>query len=158
MIDALHFVAGMQAVPRGRLVSIDDGSLGDAGADERQRGGLAIEHARQRIPAALADHDNATALAGLVLGKATVAAILTAVCRLHVTPKIAAVDFGGLAFAADRAALQFFCHRLAELVRENECGLVRRAEIARKREHRFPLYLIVEDRDGREVAAEWQLV
>ena len=34
VIDPLHFELAVQAIPRCRFVGIDDGSLGDAGADE----------------------------------------------------------------------------------------------------------------------------
>ena len=54
---------------------------------------LTLEHARQRIAAALADHHDNLALARLVFGKATVEAIFTLVGRLDVAAEIAAVDF-----------------------------------------------------------------
>lgn len=34
VIDALHFVGGVQRIPRATFVRIDDRSLGDARADE----------------------------------------------------------------------------------------------------------------------------
>jgi len=34
VIDALHFVLGMQRIPRAAFVRIDNRALGDAGADE----------------------------------------------------------------------------------------------------------------------------
>ena len=61
------------------------------------------EHARQRLAAALADHDDDLALARLVLPQPTIPAVLAAVRGLDVAAEIAAVDLGALAWTADRA-------------------------------------------------------
>src|SRR5271166_5797004 len=105
-----------------------------------------------------ASDDDDLALAALVAAKTTVAAALTKIGGLDIAAEIVAVDLRDLAFAADCAALHFLRHRFAELVAENECGLVRRTKIAREGERRFAFDLVAEDRDGREIGAERELM
>ena len=78
--------------------------------------------------------------------------------RLHVAAEIAAVDFNFLAGAADDTAFHFFGHRLAQLVQQNEGGLVGRAKIAGHGESALALHLIGEDGDSGEIDAQRQLV
>ena len=141
-----------------RFVGVQHGALGDAALDPRQRLAFRLEHARQRLAAALADHDHDLALAGLVSAQAAVNAVLLQVGGLHVAAEVGAIDFGLGAVVADLAALHFLGHGFAQLVREHEGRLVGQAEIAAQRQHRLALDLVAEDRDGREIAAQRQLV
>ena len=90
--------------------------------------------------------------------KAAVAAVLFEVRGLDVAAEIAAIDFRNLAFAADHAVLELARHRLAELVQEHEGALVGQAQIAGDRQRGLALDLVAEDRDGREIHAQRQLV
>jgi hypothetical protein len=76
MLDAAHLEAGMQIVPAGRLVGVDDSTLGDASANERQSLSLGAEHGRDRVAAALANDDDGLALARPIAGKTAVATVL----------------------------------------------------------------------------------
>ena len=97
-------------------------------------------------------------LPDLVFEQAAITAVLFQVGGLHVAAEIAAIDLRHLALAADHAALQFRRHRFAELVQQHEGALVGDAQIARERQRRLALDLVAEDRDGREIAAQRQLV
>ena len=122
------------------------------------RGGFRLEHGRQAVAAVLADHDDDLALAGLVFGQAAVTAVLAQVGGLHVAAEIGAIDCGLLALAADLAAAHLGGHRLAHLVAENERRLVGQAKVAAHGEHALALHFVAEDRDGREVHAQRELV
>jgi hypothetical protein len=56
VIDSFHFKALVKSTPLGGFVSMNDRSLGNAGADES--GGLALsaKHGRNRIAAAFANY------------------------------------------------------------------------------------------------------
>ena len=97
----LHLEARVQIVPGRRFVGVQHGALGDAVPDPGQRGALGLEHARQRLAAALADHDDDLALAGLVLGQAAVDAVLGQVGGPHVAAEVGAIDLGLGAVVAD---------------------------------------------------------
>ena len=59
MIDALHFKAAMQIIPRRRFIGVQDRSLRDARLDPTDRRAFRSEHAGKRFAAMLADdHDN----------------------------------------------------------------------------------------------------
>ena len=116
------------------------------------------EHGRERVAAALADDDDDLALAVLIASEAAVPAILFQIGGLHVAAEIAAIDFRDLAFAAEHAALHFGGHRFAHLVQQHESGLVGDAQIAAHGERRLAFHLVAEDRDGREIGAQRQLV
>ena len=78
MVDPVQFELGVQIIPCRRFVGIQRGFRRDVGADEVQGFRFAAEHAGQRLAAALADHDNDLALAGLVLPQPPIAAVLAA--------------------------------------------------------------------------------
>jgi hypothetical protein len=120
---------------------------------------LGREHAGQRLAvrAALADHHDDLALASLVLPQPTIPAILATVRRAHIAAEIAAIHFRPLANTADRGLPHFRCQRLAQLVRQNERGLVGRAEIAAERQHALAFDLVDEDRDCHQVRPQRQL-
>lgn len=158
VVDPLHLKAGLQGVPRRRLVSVDDGAGLHAILDEGQGGALGAEHGGDRLAAALADDDDALALAGLVLREAPVAAVLLVVGGLGVAAEVPAIDLDGLAFTADRAALQLDGHGLAQLVQQHEGALVGDAEIARESERGLALHLVHEHGNGGQVGPQRQLV
>jgi len=158
VIDPLHLESGMQGIPARRFVGMDDGALGDAGLDEAECRALGTEHGRDGMAVALADDDDGLALAGLIGGEAAVAAALGVIRGLAVAAEIGSVDFGLFALSADHAALQLLRHGLAELVSQDESALVRHPEIAGERQGSLALHLVAEDRDGREIGAQRQLV
>jgi hypothetical protein len=88
------------------------------------------EHRRKRAAIAFADNHDCLSLAGLVAGKTAIAAVFNMIGRLHVTAKIAAIDFRNYAFASKLAALHFFGHGLAKLMEQHESGLVGQTEVA----------------------------
>ena len=119
---------------------------------------FALEHGRDALPPRSRTITTTLRLPDWLRRKATVAAILAMVGGLHVAAEISAIDLGDLAFAADHAALQFLGHRLAQLVQQHERALVGHVQIAGERQRRLALDLVAEDRDGREIAAQRQLV
>lgn len=133
-------------------------ALGDTGADERSGSAFRMEHCRDRVTAALADDHNNLALAGLIAKQATVAAVFLHVGGLGIAAEIAAIDFNRLSFTADNAALHFLCHGFAQLVQQDECRLVRRAQVAAEGERALALHLVAEHGNGRQIAAQGQLV
>ena len=62
--------------------------------------GLPVSWQRKHI------FDDALALAGLVDGQSTVAAVLFQVRGIHIAAEVTAIDFSNLAFAADHSILQ----------------------------------------------------
>jgi hypothetical protein len=54
VIDALHFILGVQRIPRATFVSVDNRSLGDARAYEGKGLPFGAEHGRERAAIALA--------------------------------------------------------------------------------------------------------
>ena len=66
VVDALHFEAAIQAVPRASFVSVDGSPLGDASANERDRLRFTLEDGRDRVAVTLANDDDDFALAILV--------------------------------------------------------------------------------------------
>lgn len=80
----------------------------------------------------LTHHDHDLALTSLVPREAAIDAVLAAVGRLDVATEIAAIDLDCLALAAELPSIQFQCHRLAQLVRQNERRLVLAVRITGK--------------------------
>jgi hypothetical protein len=78
--------------------------------------------------------------------------------RLHVSAKIAAIDFRDNAIASKLATFHFFGHGLAQFVKQHEGGLIGQAEVARDCQCALALHFIAEDRDGREIATQRELV
>jgi uncharacterized protein DUF6471 len=89
---------------------------------------LGAEHRRERVAAALTHDNYALALSGLIVGKSPVAPVLSIIGGLHVAAEISAIDFGFLAFTADRAALHLLPHAFTQFVQQNPCA---KAEIKR---------------------------
>ena len=82
-----------------------------------------LEHARQRLAAALADHDHDLALAWTGSCEAAINAVLLQIGGAYIAAEVGAVDFGLGAVVANLAALHFFGHRLTQLVSEHEADL-----------------------------------
>jgi hypothetical protein len=93
-----------------------------------------------------------------VAGQATIFAVLNEIGGTDVAAKICAVHLCLGAIITDDAAFHLLGHRLAQFVGENEARFVRQPEIARHRQHALTFHLVAEDGDGREVAAQGQLV
>src|ERR1700728_1247023 len=89
-----------------------------------------IENCRDGIASTFPDNDDNLALAVLVPGEAAVYSSYFLISRFDVPAEIAPIHLSLFAFAADNAALHFLSHRFAELVQEDECGLVGQAQIA----------------------------
>jgi hypothetical protein len=69
MIDAVHLIAGMQPIPRGSFVSVDNGPRRHMRADGRDCCGFARGDRRVRVATALPSYNNGLALACLLLGQ-----------------------------------------------------------------------------------------
>lgn len=80
------------------------------------------------------------------------------VCRFDVSAKIAAVDLGALAWAADFGLADFRRHRFPDFVRQNKARFVLHAEVAGEGQHRLALDFIREDRDRHQVSPQRQLM
>ena len=91
-------------------------------------------------------------------GQATIHPVLLEIGGAHVTAQVATVNASLVVIVANDAAFHFFGHRLAHFVAENESGLVRQAKIAAHRQHALALHFVAEHGDGREIAAQGQLV
>ena len=135
---------------------MNDGSLGDPSADERNGGVLGGEHLGQRAAVAFAHHDDDLALSRLVLGEPAVNPISRQVFRSDMAPEIGAVDFGDLSLAADRQSAQRRGHRFAQLVRQNERRFILNAQIPRQGEHALALHLVAEHHDRQEIGLQGQ--
>ena len=158
VVDPGNLIILMQIVPRSGFIGLELRAMGDAGLDEGRSVAFSLEDGRNRIAVALADDNDALALAVLVDRKAAVAAVLLEIGGLHIAAEITAIHFRCLAFAADHAVLELAGHCLAKLVQEHEGALVSQAQIAGDRQRGLALHFVAEDRDGREVHAERQLV
>jgi hypothetical protein len=75
-----------------------------------------------------------------------------------VSADVTAVDLDVPPGAAQPQVLDFRGHRLADLVRQDEGGLVLDVEITRQRQGRLALDLVAEDHDRRQIVADLQLV
>ena len=99
---------------------------------------------------ALAQGDHDAALAGLVLAQAAVLAVFLAVLRADVTAEIGAVDLD--VAVQDVAGLDLLRHRLAQLVGQDEGGLVLAIQIAAELHHADALGGVHDDADrGQQV-------
>lgn len=136
------------------LVGVD-GAAGRNGAgngDDRSIFGL--EHERQRATTALAHDDNHAALAGLVLRKATVAAIDLVVRRAHVTTEVCTVNFH---VARHGLAVRFRGQRFADFVSHDERRLVLAIQIPAQLQSAMALRAVHENGDCQKVVADRKL-
>lgn len=154
VVRAMGLEALVEPIPALGLVGVDDAASLDAGLNGRDRLGFGAEGEREGLALALADDDDDPALAGLVLGKATVATI-----RLHVLGADVAAEVG--AVHLDRARHGGVCglggDGLAELMRHHERRPVLAVEVAGELEGGMTLGAVGEDRDGKEMVADRKL-
>ena len=75
MIDAAHFIVGMQRIPASRFIGMNNRAERHVPADRRDGIAFLAEHERQRAALALAHDDNDLALAGLFLRGAAIDAL-----------------------------------------------------------------------------------
>ena len=158
MVDPLHAVAGIEVIPGLRLIGHQLGAGSQAVADEGRGLAFRAEYCRKGVAIPLTDDDHALPLAVLVLGQPPIPAVLAMIGGLLIAAEIAAIDLCHLADAADHPALQLGCHRLAQLMSENEGRLVLNAEITAQRQRALALHLIDEDGDARQVVPQAHLV
>src|SRR3984885_5585555 len=144
MVDPLHRKAGVQLVPGGALVGMQRGALGDALADRRHGRGLGGRHLNQGAPRAFAHHNDDLALARAVLAEPAVEPIGRPVLRSDVAAEIGTVALGPPPLAADAQRFHAGRHGLAQLVRQDERGLVLDVEFAAERQHALALDFVAE--------------
>ena len=103
-----------------------------------------LEHERKDLPAALTSDHNHLSLAGLVDRKATVAAVLFVIGRLHVAAEVCAIngDFAGYCSVGLLSGEGF-----ADFLREHECRLVLDVKIAAELQCAMALRAVHEDGD-----------
>src|SRR5579859_767130 len=148
--DRRHLIVGVV------LVGHDQVRMSRVALKQRHDDGRVLRFRDRRDDAAvaLADGDDALALAGLVLAKAPVDAVLGPVLWTDVAADIHAVDLDG-AFQHQRGALGG--DRLTELHQVGPSGLVLDAQLASDLEGSLALHGMGRERDGRQQQAEPQL-
>lgn len=144
----------MQLVPMGGFIGMDHRAGRHALGDGFNGLAFRLEHERERPTATLAHDDHDAALAGLVLGKATVNAVLDIVRGADMTTEIGAIN---LDRAGDGHVLHFGRHGFTELVSQDEGSLVLHIQIAGELQGTMALGAVDEDRDGEEVVADREL-
>lgn len=154
MIDAAHFVMVVQTIPCHRFVGMDDRAGLNALHHFRDSGALRLRNMRNRAALALAHDNDALALAGLIFREATVLAVLFVIGGFDVTTEIRAVDFDR---ARQRCIGNFGCHRLAELVLQDERRPILHVEIARELERAMTLRAVRENGNRGEHVLERKL-
>ena len=128
----------------GRILAGKHGGQGAAQAGAGQR--------------ALPDHHDDLAPAAPVLRQTPVLAVGLPVRGPDVAADVTAVDLDMPPGAAQPQVLDLRGHRFADLVGQDEGGLVLDVEIARQRQGRLALDLVAEDHDRRQIVADLQLV
>lgn len=121
VVDATGLERGMETIPALGFVSVNDAAGGHALNDGGDRLGLGAEGEGEGLTLGLADHDDDAALAGLVLRKATVAAVGLHVLGADVPAEVGAIHFH---VALKGRVGRLSGHRLAEFVRHHEGGAV----------------------------------
>lgn len=154
MVDAVGLERLVETVPALSLVSVNDGAGEHAGLNRVHALSLGTEGKGEGLTVALADHDDDAALAGLVLGKATVPPILLHVLRPDVAAEIGAIHFHRARHGGVRGLSG---DGLAELVSHHKGGAVLAVEIAAQLERGVALGAVGEDGDGKQVVADREL-
>lgn len=154
VIDAVSLERGVETIPALSLIGVNNAAGGDALNDGRHGLGLRTEGEGESLALGLTDHDDDAALAGLVLGKATVAPI-----RLHVLGTNVATEVGAihLNVALKGRISRLGGDSLAELVSHHEGRAVLAVEVAGELEGRVALCAVGEDRDGEKVVSDREL-
>jgi len=92
MIDPLHLEARMKIIPSPCLAGVDDGSSGDASANDRNGLGLMFHDCRHGRTAPLTHHHDAAALTVLVSAPAAINASDPMIFRPDMAAKPTAID------------------------------------------------------------------
>lgn len=140
------------------FISVDYGALFEAGLDEADRGVFRLEHGSKGASAALTGVNHPLALAGLVLGKATVLTVFLAVLRTDVTADVAAVNFNRFTGLADHDDPHLGRQCFAKLVGQHEGRLIQHVQIAAKLQGADALDGVHENDDCGHVIPDRQLV
>ena len=144
MVDPAGVELGVKLVPMRGLVRMNDAAVFDTSADHRKGRIFGTGDERNGLALPLAHDDDDPTLAVLVLRKAPIAPIILVVCRLHITADVAAIDFHFTRYGIVLLRRQ----RLADLMGEDECGLVLDIQVAAQLEGAMPLGAVHEDCDG----------
>ena len=137
---------------------MDDRSFGNSSTDEGSGLAFRIKNGWHRITAPFTDDDDYFSFPILIAGISAVAAVFFLVCWFYITAKITAIYLGDFTVAANDTALHFLSHRLAQLVQQDERGLVGKAQIAAEGQGALALHLVAEHGNGRQIAAQGQFV
>ena len=89
------------------------------------------EHGWEGMAITLTNDHDGLAFAVLIASETAIDAILFMICGLDVAAEVAAIDFRNFAFASQRAAFHFLCHRFAQLVEQHKGRLIGQPQIAR---------------------------
>lgn len=154
VVDAERVVGGFHVVPVRALIGVQHGPEGYALADDLDAIGFLLHDEGQRAALALAQDDDHAAVGVPVLGQAAVLAVLLLVLRPDGAAEVRAVHFD---HAGKRHVVIALRHRLAELVGQDEGGLVLAVQIARELEGADPLRRVDEDADRRQQVDEGHL-
>jgi hypothetical protein len=158
VIDPLHSVAAMELVPGGVLVSMDHGTFGDPHASRGHGIRFSGKHLCQRSTTAFAHDYDDLAVHWPVLGEPPIDPVHGHVLRSYMTTEVGTIDLRSPPFTTDGKRKNAGRHGLAQLMRQNERGLVLDIKVTGEGEHALALYLVAENRDGHEVVLKRQLV
>lgn len=154
VIDTVRVELGVKIIPVRSLVRVDSRHMVDVCGHQLAALRFRARHDGERLTATLAANDNDLALAGLVDGKATIAAVAALVSGPDVTAKIGAVQ---LDFAGQGATGILKRHCFAQLVREDEGGLVLNIKVAAHLKRADTLCAVHENDDGSKQVGVGQL-
>ena len=93
MVDAVHLVVSMKAIPSSAFVGMNDGARRDMRTDSRDASGFRRGDCGKGLAATLTSHDHGLTLAGMFLGQAAVLPVGLLVLLPGVAAEIGAVDF-----------------------------------------------------------------
>lgn len=145
---------GLKLVPMGRLVGIDLGAVSDVLLGQGDALSLALGNEREGAALALAHNDDDAALGVQVDLEATILPVFLAVLRAHGAAEVGTVDLD-LALKAVPGRLSR--KGLAQLVSEDEGGLVGHVQIAAELQGGQALHGVHEDGDGGAQVREGEL-
>lgn len=154
MVDPLRREARMQHVPMGRFVCVDDRTRFHDLRNERHAIGFGLGDGRERAPVALARNDHDAALAGLVLRKAAINAVLLLIGGADMAADIGAIDFHR---ALNLHACVLGSHGFAQLVSEHKGRPILHVEIAPELQGADTFGAVHEDGDSQKVVANRKL-
>jgi len=154
VIDAVRHPTGVQRIPARAFVGVQYRKVGNVITDVGNGIAFVCDDEGKRLATALAHYDDALALARTISDQATVLAVILVVFRFHVATEIRAVDFND---AVKLAPHLLAGHRFAQLVGEDESGLILAVQIAAQLQRGNALRAVHEDDDGGEKIDEAKL-